>query len=940
VEFRILGPLQVVDGRRELPLGSPKERELLALLLLRAGAVVSRERLIEELWGESPPPTAGKALNVYVSQLRKTLARNGDSAIATRPPGYVLEVEPERVDAARFERLVAEARERVSAGDVAAASRLLREALALWRGPALHGIELEAAARNEIGRLDELRLAAQMDRIDCELSLGFHEQLLGELEALVVEQPLRERLRGQLMLALYRSGRQADALRCYREARETLVGELGIEPSMPLQRLERAILNQDPALEAPAGIPRSALARSSQHLHAEVMRDEGRLGPAEAEESRIAARWRLRCLDAASVPVEGHSLVGRDRELRDLVGLLSDSTTRPVTLTGTGGTGKTRLALEVAAKLAHEFVDGAFFVPVAGLREPGLVASAIASTLGVREFAELRSRRLLLLVDNFEHVLEAAPVISALRAVAPAVAVLVTSRAPLRIADEREYPLEPLAEADAVALLTERGRAVRPGFSPDDATREICRRLDGLPLALELAATQLRSLAPAALLDRLDPRLPLLTGGRRDAPERHRTLHATIAWSYDLLDRELQDLLARLAVFGGTFSVGAADAVAGATLDRLAGLVEASLVSPRERDRFFMLETIREFAAGLLESDGLAEVRERHAEFFVGLAEQANLTTDADGPMDHHLVIPELDNIRVALEWSLEGGRPDLGLRLAVALEGFWVTADPLEGIRWFERLLAVPDGVRGSLAAAALRVYGELISIAGDFERAERLWQESLAESRAAGDDGGAATGLFLLAICAGRRGDYATAEKLAEQSLELHQRAGSRKGEAQVRGMFAQHARLAGEHERGLELLDEAIGLAREAGFPWWEKNELCYRAEWLLELGRPNDAKAAAHEALQIATRIGDRVGQIDALAILAHIASARAEPKIAGRLWGAIEAEAKSAPFPGWERTRRLHAGAILASDEFDIARKAGARLTLQTAVDEVLEQRLE
>jgi DNA-binding SARP family transcriptional activator len=256
VEFRILGPLQVLDGGRELPLRSPKERDLLAVLLLHAGTVVSRDRLVEELWGESPPPTAAKALNVHVSQLRKTLARNGHDPVATRPPGYALEVDPECVDAARFERLAAEARERAATGDVESARALLREALELWRGRALDGIELESAARNEAGRLEELRLAAQMDRIDCDLALGRHDQVIGELEALVAEQPLRERLRSQLMLALYRSGRQADALHCYREAWETLVAELGIEPSLPLQRLQKAILNHDPSLEAPTGIGR------------------------------------------------------------------------------------------------------------------------------------------------------------------------------------------------------------------------------------------------------------------------------------------------------------------------------------------------------------------------------------------------------------------------------------------------------------------------------------------------------------------------------------------------------------------------------------------------------------------------------------------------------------------------------------------------------------
>jgi DNA-binding SARP family transcriptional activator len=268
VEFRILGALEVLDGDAEVALGSPKERALLAVLLLHACTVVSRERLIDELWGESPPPTAAKALNVHVSQLRKTLARNGHETIATRPPGYTIEVEPDRLDAARFERLVATARERIAAGDIPAASDLLRDSLALWRGPALDGVELEADARNEVARLEDLRLAAQMDRIDCDLALGLHEQLMTELEVLVVEHPLRERLRGQLMLALYRSGRQADALRAYREARETLVGELGIEPSLPLQRLEKAILNQDPSLEVPAAAV-AASPRSSERASAQ-----------------------------------------------------------------------------------------------------------------------------------------------------------------------------------------------------------------------------------------------------------------------------------------------------------------------------------------------------------------------------------------------------------------------------------------------------------------------------------------------------------------------------------------------------------------------------------------------------------------------------------------------------------------------------------------------
>src|SRR6266550_7613132 len=254
VEFRILGPLQVLDGGSELELGSPKERALLAVLLLQPGVAVGRERLIDAVWGESRPPSAAKALNVHVSHLRKALARDGDPVIATRPPGYVLEIDPEQLDATRFERLVAEAREQIASNRVPVARDLLHDALELWRGRALDGVDLEASVRHEVSRLEELRLGAEMDRIDCELALGQHERVIGDLESLLAEYPLRERLCGQYMLALYRAGRQAEALQAYQDARRVLVDTLGLEPSEPLQRLERAILNHDPALELPAGI--------------------------------------------------------------------------------------------------------------------------------------------------------------------------------------------------------------------------------------------------------------------------------------------------------------------------------------------------------------------------------------------------------------------------------------------------------------------------------------------------------------------------------------------------------------------------------------------------------------------------------------------------------------------------------------------------------------
>jgi DNA-binding SARP family transcriptional activator len=291
VDFCILGPLQVLDGGVEVPLGSPKERALLAVLLLHRGAVVSRERLIDGLWGETAPPTAGKALNVHVSQLRKALSRNGGDPIVTRAPGYELRLDPERLDVTRFEQLVVGARERSAAGDPGSASKLFREGLALWRGPALAGIHLESSARDEVVRLEQLRLDAQLDRIDCDLALGRNAGVIGELDGLIREHPLYERLRGQYMLALYRAGRQADALHAYQEARRTLVDELGLEPSEALQRLERAILNHDPSLELPEGVQSAApqhLERSAPEQHPAL--DSGPTG-ALLVQARVGWKW-------------------------------------------------------------------------------------------------------------------------------------------------------------------------------------------------------------------------------------------------------------------------------------------------------------------------------------------------------------------------------------------------------------------------------------------------------------------------------------------------------------------------------------------------------------------------------------------------------------------------------------------------------------------------
>ncbi|MGB8005377.1 MAG: tetratricopeptide repeat protein [Gaiellaceae bacterium] len=643
----------------------------------------------------------------------------------------------------------------------------------------------------------------------------------------------------------------------------------------------------------------------------------------------------LKSLNATNLPIAGTPLVGRGRELAELQDLFSHSA-RLVTVTGPGGTGKTRLSLQVGAELVEQFPGGVFFVQLAGVRQAELVSSTIAATLGLHDLNELRDRRTLLVMDNFEHVLDAAPVITDLLAIAPKLKVITTSRAPLRIDGEIEYPLDSLPEADAVELLTDRARAVRPDFTPDEATREICRRLDGLPLALELAASRLRSLGSQALLERLDRRLPVLTGGRRDAPERQRTLRATIEWSYDLLPPELRPLFARLAVFA-TFTLEAAEDVAGATFDDVDALVEASLVKPLRDDRFFMLETIREYAFEQLEAHGESEkIRERHAEFFLQLAQRANLNEEADGAMLHSLVIPEQNNIRAALEWATAMKRGELGLGLAIALENFWVTTDSVEGRRWIEGLLLSGPSAPSTIHALALRCLGNCATIAG-MDDGELFYEQSLAEFRELGDELRTAIGLHRVAAHAVRRGDDARARQLADESLAGHRRIGFQKGEASIALLLGDLERRAGEPERALGFYERSMALARETGFTWWEKHTLFSQALVYFALGRPDQAAERLRSALELAHRMGDRVGQIDSLALLARAAVERHDYTRAGWLWGAVEAESERGSIAGWDPQNQHFEPVreLLGSDAFETGRAAGLKADLKEAVEAAL-----
>jgi predicted ATPase/DNA-binding SARP family transcriptional activator len=773
MEFRILGPLEVeLDGPPVSTKGR-KPRALLGLLLLRRNQPVAPEQLIDDLWAETAPATAANTLQVYVSQVRKIV---GDR-LKTEGGSYRLRVEDDELDADRFERLATEGGTALGRKSYGEAAELLTEALALWRGPALADLRYDSFAQGEIARLEELRLAAVEDRIEAELGLGRHDQLVGELESLLSEHPTRERLRGLQMLALYRAGRQADALEAYRQARESLLEELGLEPGPELKELEQAILRQDEALSR-------------------------------------------RPLPQSNVPVPVSSLVGRQRELEEITSSLRDGT-RVLTLTGPGGSGKTRLAIEAANLLASELADGAFFVALDAIRDPGLLLPAIAQAVAVRESSEqplpdslaerLSGRQALLLIDNFEQLAEAAPVLSQVLEAAPGLTFLVTSRSALRVSGEQEYPVDPLGPEDAVALFVERAQSADPRFRLTDenaqAVKEIVSRLDGLPLAVELAAARTKLLPPQAMLALLDERLDLLSRGARDLPERHRALRDTVAWSYDLLGTEEKQLFARLAVFGGGFTLESAVAVCDASLDGVATLIDDSLLE-RDGERLRMLETIREYALEQLDADEEAEfVRRRHAEHFLKLAESEPVSEQAAWLAR---IDAERDNFRGALAWCLEHKEASLALRIAAALwEYWWVRGHLAEGRGWLDVALARSRNTPPELRARALHAAGSLATRQGDYGSAAALFEQSLALWEELDDAAGTARSLLSMGTVAAEQGDQERAIELSERSAELYQESGDKRGHAlavsNLGGIALEH----GEYAKAAKLSEQAYGL-----------------------------------------------------------------------------------------------------------------------------------
>ena len=857
MRFLVLGPLEVLSGDRgSLPLGGRKQRRLLALLLLHANRVVERDQLMESAWGNGLPPSARESLDAYVYRLRQLL---GHDRIARQDGGYLLRIGPGELDVDEFEQLVARAGEATEAGEHRVATAALEQALGLCRGAAWAELDGDLAALGDAHRIDELRIGATEAMLEARLALGIGAELVPELEQLHRENPLRERPLAALMLALYRAGRQTEALASYRELCGALREELGLQPSESLRALERAILRQDPSLSTPP--------------------------------PQIPATSRL--------PVPATPFLGRARELAEVTALLRGAGGRLVTLTGAGGSGKTRLALRVAQTCAGEY-RRACFVGFADVTDPGMIAAVICEALGLVEQPDLipahrlgeylRDREILLVLDNLEQLTPEVGILGELLAGCPGVRMLVTSREPLHLAGEQQYEVPVLDPEEAIELFIARARTVVPALIIERETAgAVCERLDRLPLAIELAAARTKVLATAEILDRLERRLPVLASGPRDAPRRQRTLQATIDWSYGLLNADEQRLLARLSVFAGGCTLQAAEAVCDAKLDTVEALVDRSLVRADGR-RYRMLQTLREYALDKLARSGQEDhIRRRHAEFFIELlhAHRLDECLPHVNPRSTRTLVEAEDreNFRAALEWAQQAGEIETVARLAAALGVAWVWQGRLsEADRWLdvarERSSEYPLAVQGLLLTAAR----ELACARGAHQESADLCDQALVIYRGLGDAAGVLLETTKRAAAAGALGDRRRSRALLEEALAIEREHDLTHAHAHtlvhVAGSYMGEGRL----DRARAVLEEAL-LATEVGSG----------ARVLVQVNlahianvecRHGDAGELAQEVLQPAFAIGQSHNAAIAALELARSLAELHQPERATRILGAV------------------------------------------------------
>ena len=713
--MRLLGPFELVVHGEVRPVRGASERAVLALLATAPGRAFTKDQLIDALWGDVPPGNPHNALHLRVSKLRRTV---GD-VLVTVPTGYRLDIGDDDVDAIRFSSLVRQ--------------RRFAEALQLWRGEPLAEFSDYAWARAESARLGELHAVAVEEHSDERLAAGEHAPLVAELERLTAAAPLRERLRAQHMVALYRSGRAADALAVYQNFRRLLTDELGVEPSPDLRALELRILRDDPSLGAPPA-------------------------PSAA---------------AGNLPSLRTPLIGREAQLGRLEQQIGASPL--ITLTGPGGVGKTTLALALGHALADNFDGGVWFVALAPLDDPLRVPDTVAAVLPVADpdkgsalqlvCAWLGPRAALLVLDNCEHLADdsAAFVDELLRTSGEGLRIVATSREALGVSGEWQVPVGPLEPSDAAQLFVDRATRVAPdiGLAADDPdVRRICDRLDGVPLAIELAAARVKTLSPGQIATRLDDRFRLLTIAPRTAEARHQTLRATVDWSHDLLSSHQQALFRRLAAFRGGWTLHAAETVcdldgSGDVLDLLGDLVDRSMVVTA-RGRFRMLETMRAYAVEHLQRSGEHdEVARRHATFFTAFAEEAE--RHLRGPTQRAWLtqLQEEDaNLRAAMTWASEhrDTAPDLALRLGGALGWYWYVGRQTDGTAYLRTTLDDPTGASDLARARALLALSLIVRPVGCIvhpsDEGFHAAETAAGLFRAAGDPLGAATSELLAGV------------------------------------------------------------------------------------------------------------------------------------------------------------------------------------------------
>jgi predicted ATPase/DNA-binding SARP family transcriptional activator/tetratricopeptide (TPR) repeat protein len=878
VRFRLLGPMEMSVGGKPAKLPGAAERALMAQLLLAPGRTIPATLLVDRLWSESTLPVDPmNALQIRVSKLRRALTSIGLADVVGREGvGYRADVDPSQVDALEFERRLREARAEDRAdSDGNAVEQLERydAALSLWSGEPLSDFATEQWAMAEAARLSELKLAAMTERAQIALAAGRHAEVVAQLDPIVSADPKLESMAGLLMVALYRSGRQADALEVFARTRDVLDEELGLEPSLTLRSLHERVLRQDASLGGQTDLAPPAVVMPT---------------------TRSRAGDTIR---ATNLPTVVRPLIGRDEQLDGLVSLIGE--TRLLSLIGPGGAGKTSLALATAVRTADDYPDGAFGVRLASVNEPDQVPVAVADALSVpldgaagdRDVRErlinfLARKNLLLLVDNCEHVIDAvAALLDDVLGRCPDVTVLTTSREALAVPDEVQVTVGPLEtppelgapggvlDYPAAQLFADRARAVRPGtvFGEQElrAIGRICRSLDGIPLAIELAAARTVAMSPSDIAGRLDQRFALLTSGARTAEARQQTLRATVDWSYALLSETEQRVFNRLSVFQGGWTLTAAEHVVadpamrpGEVLDVVGRLVERSMVvvEPGPTTRYRMLETLRQYAAEQLAETGESEeLARRHAAYFRSLALESEMGLRGHGQRAALEVLrADQPNLRAAMAWlGGSGGDPDAALSMAGSLGLFWHLGRHLEGREVLAGLLAVHTGTPMARAAALQAV--SLVErpracLVHPSPRCEETARESLELFEQLGEPSRAALSRVLLAVQGVTGADRERNERLLAEAQEQFEKDGEPWGSAVIGFVRMETALKTGDEDNAIPIGRATASLFRQLDDPWG-LSAILYHLGWgLRQFGRYEESARVLEEAIDVAAAAG--------------------------------------------------------------------------------------